>query len=281
MNHPRRFFIRDMKTLLKISIAANLLLLGGLILMWVGRTMVVAPAVSMVAVPVKILVTNVPVTAASAAPARESAPFRWQQLENRNYHRYVKNLRGIGCPEPSVRAIVTADVAAVYGRRRRMLEEKLAGLADSSWSNRLAMAGAEAGMRAELQDLPAAQERLVADLLGLPPAANPASAAPSTDAPAPEVSLPLVFQDIDPVKLNLSPEDQMRVAYLRQSFMKEIGGDNQNPDDPAYLARWQAAQPKYDSLLQGLLGNDVYNQLQMIEYQKTVDEQAARRTSPN
>jgi len=220
-----------------------------------------------------------PVGPAAARP--EPAPFRWQQLENRDYHIYVKNLRGTGCPEPSVRAIVTADVAAVYGQRRRMLEEKLARLADSSWSNRLALAGSEAGMRTELQNLPAAQDRLIADLLGLPPAPKPGATPPPAGEPNPEASLPLVFQDIDPVKLNLSPEDQMRLAYLRQSFLQEIGGAGQDTADPAYLARWQAAQPKYDSLLQGSLGNEVYNKIQMIEYQQTVAEETARLNSKN
>ena len=45
--------------------------------------------------------------------------FTWQDLESTNYEWYVVNLRGIGCPESTVRDIILADVNQVYARKRR------------------------------------------------------------------------------------------------------------------------------------------------------------------
>ncbi len=48
-------------------------------------------------------------------------PFTWQELESTNYEWYVLNLRGIGCPESTVRDIILADVNQIYARKRREL----------------------------------------------------------------------------------------------------------------------------------------------------------------
>jgi hypothetical protein len=47
--------------------------------------------------------------------------FSWQTIESSNYDIYVFNLRGIGCPEPTVRDIIVADVNQLYTRRRKEL----------------------------------------------------------------------------------------------------------------------------------------------------------------
>lgn len=44
--------------------------------------------------------------------------FQWQQIESTNYVDYVKNLRSIGCPEQTLRDIVSADVIQAYASRR-------------------------------------------------------------------------------------------------------------------------------------------------------------------
>ncbi len=41
----------------------------------------------------------------------------WQDIESADYATYVGNLRAIGCPEPTVRDIVVADVNALFARR--------------------------------------------------------------------------------------------------------------------------------------------------------------------
>lgn len=44
--------------------------------------------------------------------------FDWRLVESEDYRTYVKNLRDIGCPEQTVRDIVTADVTQAFAARR-------------------------------------------------------------------------------------------------------------------------------------------------------------------
>ena len=43
--------------------------------------------------------------------------FDWKQIEAADYPTYIENLRAIGCPEETVRDIITADVAGLYEER--------------------------------------------------------------------------------------------------------------------------------------------------------------------
>lgn len=44
--------------------------------------------------------------------------FTWDQLESTNYVTFIKNLRAVGCPEPTIRDMIVADVNRIYARRR-------------------------------------------------------------------------------------------------------------------------------------------------------------------
>jgi len=253
--------------LLKISILFNLGLLAGLICLVVGRKNVPAPP--MAVVETKPLGNEAVARVITAVPT-EPKPFCWSQLDSPDYHVYVKNLRNIGCPEPTLRAIVTADVHAAYQNRSEILAKQLAKLAGSSWSARLAASNSETALRAELQQLPSLEAGKIADLLGLPIAPPPAAAAVVSANPAPEpessvapVALPMVFQGVDLTAMNLDSNQIQVINDVRQSFMNDIGGPDQNPNDPAYLARWQQAQPQADALLRDYLGTTVFQNYQV------------------
>ena len=246
-----------------------MLLLGGYIFLWqVGRN---AAPIHPVPAPVAAAPAFVP----EQVPSAEPPLFRWSQLNSTNYHIFVKNLRDIGCPEPTVRAIVTADVGAVYVRIQAGLEQKLAESATNSWSKQIAAARSEPAIRAELQHLPDEEAWLIADFLGLRGATNqrvasivdssPPVRRPNQPSAGPPVLMPLVFQSFDPAALGLNDDQVQVIAGLRQNFMDQIGGASQDPSDPAYLARWQQAQPVLDSTLQGMLGSDVYIKFQMLQ----------------
>lgn len=51
-------------------------------------------------------------TSSQATPQPAAAPFQWSQLESANYATYISNLRAVGCPEQTVRDIITADAAS-------------------------------------------------------------------------------------------------------------------------------------------------------------------------
>jgi hypothetical protein len=292
-----------MKTALKISIILNLGLLGGLVFIWAnqrGAGVVSAlPAGMKAKSPMQVMAVSAPPIIQQV----EQKPFHWSQLESADYRTYIKNLRGIGCPEATLRAIVTADVNAVYQKRSQELEQKLADINRSSWPVQFKSLNSRQALQAELQKLPDEEVSEIADLLGLQPAparkvavntatasqanttslspadANPssqtdatpssqvdtASLAPVDETSPPQVSdsrndsqntpvLPLVFQNIDPSALKLDRQQVQAINELRQNFVDAIGGPNQDPQDPAYSARWQGAQPENDNLMLGSLG---------------------------
>lgn len=43
--------------------------------------------------------------------------FSWSEVESADYPTYIANLRGIGCPEQTIRDIIIADVNTLYARR--------------------------------------------------------------------------------------------------------------------------------------------------------------------
>jgi hypothetical protein len=247
----------------------------------------------------------------------KTKPFRWSQLESADYRTYVRNLRNSGCPEATVRAIVTADVAAVYRLKSHEIEQKLAALANGSWSVQLKSYDEQQALKARLQKMPVEENSEIAYLLGLASAplsaatdasptsmttpagmvadtvASPSSAATdaasasestsaatevaTTSSPTPSgrnswsgkpIAYPLVFQKVDPASLNLNADQVQAVQNLQQSFVNQIGGQNQDPSDPAYRQRWQQAQMNTDNMLRDLLGWAGFSSYQMAAFVK-------------
>ena len=191
---------------------------------------------------------------------RYSAPaFRWTQLESSDYRTYIANLRGIGCPEPTIRDIITADVDEAFfaARRDQLKREKTAP-----------------ALEADLQKLQQQEAALVASLLGEQPASSQIIAAESPRPPriqvksqeerdlARPISVPLVMQPLDSGAMKLTDAQTEVFNEVRQNFIEEIGGTNQDPNDPAYRMRWQAAQRKADDMLAGMLGRNFVNNYQ-------------------
>ena len=165
--------------------------------------------------------------------------FDWRQIEASDYPAYIANLRAIHCPEQTVRDIITADVANLFARHRR----------DSASVGRWSLAE---------------EARFVASLLGEPARSEPSAPTstefdprhrenPATQAAEP-VCLPLVLQTQALASLKLDAEQSAELRELAQQFIQEIGGVNQDPSDPAYLARWQQARPKFDGLIVNVIG---------------------------
>ncbi len=261
-----------MKTTLKISILMNLVLLAGLVSMRTSREVGLAPMV----VDDNAVCEQPPQIAALVAPpAKQLAqpePLYWSQLESSDYQTYVKNLRRIGCPEATLRAIVAADVDSVYQERNDDLRQKLSGYEQLSWEDKLKAYNAKQAWLAELQTLPAVKKSQMDNLLAAPAGSAPASvqatlaAASSGTAPLvtstlvqrhdtqPIPELPLVYHDVDLSALNLNEQQIQTVHELRQTFVEAIGGPNQDPADPDYLQRWLKAQSDVDNLAKGMLG---------------------------
>ncbi len=51
-------------------------------------------------------------------PQPSAASFDWRQVESEDYKQYIANLRAIGCPEKTIKEIITADVNDLFATRR-------------------------------------------------------------------------------------------------------------------------------------------------------------------
>ena len=196
-----------------------------------------------------------------AIPIAEARPFHWAQIEAADYRTYIGNLRGIGCPEQTIRDIIIADVHSLYAPRIARLEQRQAGTAPATLAT---VSQAAQALRSE-------EALLLASLLGSNPAAvetsGPAAQAgpgnlsqpPAANKP---VAMPLVFQRLDLASLNLNADQLQAINALRERFLSEIGGLGQDAADPAYRARWQQSQPAIDEDLEGMIGIEAFGEYQ-------------------
>jgi hypothetical protein len=205
--------------------------------------------------------------------------FRWSQLESTNDYRiYVANLRAIGCPEPTVQDIVKGNVERAFSFERNQLG--LDGSGAGEWS-RLREARLVAKL---LGERPSVAEETTAALQSVKnrsqpdgetevaqatvgsqnveqPPNNPTgtqNAQQQSYSVSSAPSYPLAFQNVNMDALGFNATQKAAIAQVQQQFINDIGGPNQNPDDPAYLPKWQKAQINADDTLRGLLGNQAY-----------------------
>jgi hypothetical protein len=248
-----------MKTVLNISIGLNLVLLGALLLHFSrsSRQNRSTPALMS-------STDREPKAVEVVSSAPQTLPtVSWAQLESSDYPNYIKNLRAIGCPEQTIRDIITADVGNLYKHRRQPLERKL------KWSESAAIApDALRALAKNLQELSNEEASVLHTLLGgEPPALASDGHLPTRPSPtrANELSIskPLVLQNVDPATLNLNPAQLEAINDLRQQFVNEIGGPNQDPNDPGYKERWQRIQPQIDLMLRGVIGTQAYQDYQV------------------
>jgi hypothetical protein len=256
-----------MRTAMKLSVLLNLGLVSALVWLLSGES---KPASGSAAPPeaqnqVPQAATVPRVFASPVVEGGAPAPFRWSQLESKDYRVYIKNLRAIGCPGQTIRDIITADVDSLYKARSRELREKLAALANGPLSE---CAGTEPGLVAELNKLPGEENAVIAGLLGI----QTVSQNGAEDAPAPTraprrrppvegpISVPVVLTDVDLASLHFDASRIQVIDSLRQRFIEELGGPGQDPSDPAYRERWQKAQPEIDGMLKGMIGINAYQE---------------------
>jgi len=271
-----------MQSTLRVSIWLNLILMGAVIVLLICRhreAAVLAPGAS----------AAKPVVRTAAALARPAPmpvmpkPFSWRQLESTNdYRAYVANLRGVGCPEATIRDIVQGDVERTFARERDQLSLGVAG--SGPWSG-------------------ANEQQLVANLLAKPsvtaeadaPMENAASPARSGNDEAADSSsqsgnavapaYPLFLQNVNWSALGFDAGQQATIAQVRQQFLDAVNGANQNasgqPTSGSGAAqastpaqRWQMALDNADDTLRGLLGADAYNAYELQQYMNWFQPQA-------
>ena len=200
------------------------------------------------------------------APAPQQAAFHWSQLLSTNdYRAYIANLRAVGCPESTIRAIVTADLEAACAFERRRL-----GLAGDK-SNRFSPEAAKQLVVGVLD------EKSISASNGTSVASTPTSTAPEeipsqqtevrTGEPAKvKASYPLALQGPVLNDSTLTESQKAAVRQIQQQFVDALSGSSQNPDDPAYARNWQTAQQDADDALRAQLGTQAYNAYKLQHY---------------
>jgi hypothetical protein len=278
-----------MKPALKISLFLNLGLSACLIVVlksYQEKTAVAPPQAftpsSSTVIPLK-----------PAVLARQSPkPFHWSQLESTNDYRvYVANLRGIGCPEPTVQDIVRGDAWRGFSFERSQLG--LDGSGSGKWSRLqeaqtvasllgepipVAATGVLPEQSLENRTQPINGASVAADSAGTGSAGQAAEISGVTQntlqqsahrvmmsAPA----YPLVFQNVN-ADMGLNNSQKAAIQQLQQQFVGDIGGPNQDPNNPAYLANWQTAQNNADNMLLIYVGWQVYSKYQIEAWQNSL-----------
>jgi hypothetical protein len=153
--------------------------------------------------------------------------FAWPDLESTNYERYVMNLRGIGCPETTVRDIILADVNQIYARKRHELNVTTN---DLKWWQSDPDPGELQEQLARAQSLENDRRKLLTRLLG-----------PNWDQNADNAAEPL--QLAGPVLGALSPEAKQKVQDIvdqsqaaARSYLQQRQEAGETPD-PLELAQ--------------------------------------------
>lgn len=98
--------------------------------------------------------------------------FDWNAVESADYKQYIANLRAIGCPEETIRDIITADVNKLYEAKRK----ELAGPKKKFeyWKPGMMMGGAVDPERTEKERALNKEKRvLLTELLGSAPEDKP------------------------------------------------------------------------------------------------------------
>ena len=292
--------LRIMKRLLVISALSNLICLGGLILVLTSQR----KEASAIPPAAPISQTQSVVASVASPPPDRSLPkpFQWTQLQSTNDYRvYVANLRAAGCPEPTVQDIVSGDAERAFSFMRRRL--KLDGTGTGPWSHdcqfRLVASllgnplppNEQATLPAQGpgQPLYSTSTRVPAQDTTQSPqsfATSVIETDPSSVTPTPsqnqagtqrhywvaESRYPVVLQNGTADTTELNASQKAVVEQVQEQFVAEVGGSNQDPTDPAYLARWQKAQQNADDAIRGTLGNQFYMGYLLQQYYKNFQQ---------
>lgn len=111
------------KTFLVISLFLNLGLAAALLRPTAPAPTAVPPVAAPEATPAPPVAAPAtrPRTVTQVVTNTLSQKFDWNAVESDDYKKYIANLRAIGCPEETIRDIITADVNKLYESRRKAL----------------------------------------------------------------------------------------------------------------------------------------------------------------
>jgi hypothetical protein len=203
------------------------------------------------------VVRNEPGTALTNLPvpipeAKTNAPFDWSMVASVDLAIYVANLRAIGCPKPTIRDIITAEVDEIYLK-------KLAGLLDpvrrAFWvilANWRTQKEDLDGIEKDLDKLSDERKEMLKKLLG---AEKDSTADTHPANPGREALLNF-----------LPPEKQEQIAALEKRNQEEkqkMIEEAQKEDRTIDTKTWRALSKKWDEERKALMTSEEFEEYQM------------------
>jgi len=236
------------RSLLGVSVVANIVLLGALIYSFNDRSGQPSekPAT-------QSAITN---TTSIARPSVRTITvtnqlernFDWRAVESENYKEYIANLRSIGCPEETIRDIIIADVNKLFESRRK---ELASGKRFEFWRTEdpfaRVMDEEAIQKRAELAK---EKKALIKELLGI-----------EVDDPS---ALAAVANPLSMMLDFLSEEKQAKVGELMQQFQAKIArsysGGSIDVDEMKAIMKMQK---EFEADLAGILTPEEFENFQL------------------
>ena len=153
----------------------------------------------------------------------------WRSVESEDYRKYIANLRSIGCPEETIRDIITADVNKLYESKRKELAGPKKKFEFWKTSGNPFAAMMDSDKLEKQQALDKEKRALLRELLGVEP----------------EMDKPNMFAGMFDTMLDfLPPEKQSKVMELMQDMqvkaMKSMGkGGQPDAEDMKQIQKMQ------------------------------------------
>jgi hypothetical protein len=175
--------------------------------------------------PAKTKAPATPLTAPAETPA-----FTWRQVESSDYKQYIANLRGVSCPEQTVRDIIIADVNKLYADREAPLKAKPAVTGKNAPAE-VAPPADELEKRKQLREIQLEKRAVIKELLGIDVPLDLLPSSGSRNYDAYELALRLL-----PAEKRDSVQ-QMQENYWQQS--DALKAKYKNKRTPEYLEEYR------------------------------------------
>lgn len=173
----------------------------------------------------------------------------WHMVESEDYKKYIANLRAIGCPEETIKDIITADVNKLFASRKHALTASTNKFQYWKSGNMFASMMDEDKIK-QTQELAKEKRALLKELLGVAPDEKPD-----------------LLGGINPFEALLdflSPAKQTDVAEIYQKYQaKMMKGFGNGAPDAEDMKKIQATQKEMEAELAKTLTPEEYQAYQL------------------
>ena len=184
-----------------------------------------------------------------AQPAKAVQSFDWRLVESEDYKKYIANLRSIGCPEETIRDIISADVKKLFDARKHTLNASTNKFEYWKAGNLFGSMMNEEKIK-QSQELAKEKRDLLKELLGVAPEEKPD-----------------MFGGMNPFEsmLDFLPADkQNEVAEVFQKFQaKMVKGFSGGSPDAEDMKKIQGMQKEMETELGKILSPDELESYQL------------------